>query len=181
MIGQKPESSFADPLGLLADCHRRIERFLSVLVKVSAQSCGRSLTGEERASLDTALHYFREAAPKHIADEEETLFPLLRSLDRPELQTLLEKLNSLESDHARADRSQEEVDRLGQKWLASGSLEAADASRFALLVDELATLYREHIELEERELFPAAAEVLGDSERHAMGREMRARRGLEQR
>ena len=181
MIGQKPESSFADPMGLLADCHRRIERFLSVLLNVSAQGQGRSLTSGQRTALDTALQYFREAAPKHTADEEESLFPRLRSLDRPELKTLLEEINSLESDHARADRSHKEVDRLGQKWLASGSLEPSDSERFALLVDELATLYRQHIGMEERELFPAAAAVLGGSERAAMGREMRARRGLDQR
>jgi len=85
---------------------------------------------------------------------------------------------SLESNHARADRSHSEVDRLGQEWLASGSLEAGDAERFARLVDELASLYREHFGSEERELFPAAAAVLEASEREAMGREMRARRGL---
>ena len=40
VIGGKPESSFADPIGLLGDCHRRIERFLAVLVEVSAQANG---------------------------------------------------------------------------------------------------------------------------------------------
>jgi hemerythrin superfamily protein len=118
---------------------------------------------------------FAEAAPKHTADEEKTLFPRLRSLDHPELKTLLEKISSLESHHARADRSHAEVDRLGREWLASGSL---NAERFARLVDELASIYREHIGTEERELFQAAAAVLEASEREAMGREMRARRGL---
>jgi len=180
MIGDKPESSFADPMGLLTDCHRRIERFLSVLVQVSTQAHGSSLTSEQHVALQTALRYFREAAPRHTADEEETLFPRLRSLDRPELKTLLQKINSLESDHARAGRSHSEVDRLGQEWLASGSLERGDAERFARLVDELAGLYREHIGTEERELFPAAAAVLEASQREVMGREMRARRDLHQ-
>ena len=179
-ISDKPESSFADPMGLLADCHRRIERFLSVLVQVSAQAQGSPLTSEQHAALETALRYFREAAPKHTADEEETLFPRLRSLDRPGLNALLEKISSLESDHAWAERTHAEVDRLGQQWLASGSLEVADAERFARLLDELGSLYREHIGTEERELFPAAAALLEGSEREVMGREMRARRGLQQ-
>jgi hemerythrin-like domain-containing protein len=179
-IGGKPESSFADPMGLLTDCHRRIERFLSVLVQVSAQAHGGSLSSEQHAALETALRYFREMAPKHTADEEETLFPRLRSLDRPELKTLLEKISSLVSDHMRADRSHAEVDRLGQKWLASGSLAPADAERFSRLAGELAELYREHIGTEERELFPAAAAVLEKKQREAMGREMKARRGLSQ-
>jgi hypothetical protein len=94
------------------------------------------------------------------------------------LKILLEKISSLERDHARAERSHREVDRLGQQWLASGSLQADDAERFARLVDELSGLYREHIGTEERELFPAAAAVLEAGEREAIGREMRARRGL---
>ena len=177
-IGGKPESSFADPMGLLVDCHRRIERFLSVLVQVSAQAHGSSLTSEQRAALETAIRYFRDAAPKHTADEEQSLFPRLRSLDRPELKSVLEKVSSLESDHMRADRDHAEVHRLGLKWLASGSLTPADAEQFSRLVKELAVLYREHIAIEERELFPAAAAVLERTEREAIGREMKARRDL---
>jgi hypothetical protein len=40
VIGAKPESSFKNPIGLLNDCHRRIERFLSVLVRVTAEAHG---------------------------------------------------------------------------------------------------------------------------------------------
>src|SRR3954449_12487157 len=83
VIGAKPESNFTDPIGLLTDCHRRIERFLSVLVQVTAQANGGALTQEQRRGLDTALRYFRDAAPKHTADEESTLFPRLRLLDHP--------------------------------------------------------------------------------------------------
>jgi len=79
VIGAKPENSFAEPIGLLEDCHRRIERFLSVLAQLSGQV---SLTADQRASLETALRYFREAAPKHTADEEETLFPRFRGCGR---------------------------------------------------------------------------------------------------
>ena len=37
VIGAKPESSFTDPLGMLSDCHRRIEMFLNVLVRLAEQ------------------------------------------------------------------------------------------------------------------------------------------------
>jgi hemerythrin-like domain-containing protein len=180
VIGAKPESTFADPIGLLSDCHRRIERFVSVLVQVSTEAHGGPLTSERRAALETALRYFREAAPKHTADEEETLFPRLRSLDRPELRAVLERVDSLENDHALADQSHAEVDRLGQAWLASGSLSPADAEQFSVLVEGLADLYRGHIAIEEREVFPAAAEVLDRVQHEAMGGEMAARRGLRQ-
>ena len=180
VIGAKRESTFADPMGLLTDCHRRIERFLAVLVQLSAQAQGGLLSGEQRTALETALRYFREAAPKHTADEEETLFPRLRALDRPEVRAVLEKVDALEDDHARAERIHAEVDRLGQAWLASGSLAPAQAARLAELVNGLTDLYRGHIAVEERDLFPAAAAVLEGHERVAMGREMAARRGLRQ-
>ncbi|HKE20986.1 MAG TPA: hypothetical protein VKB88_01280 [Bryobacteraceae bacterium] len=51
-IGAKPESTFADPIGLLTDCHRRIECFLGVLVQLIGQT---TLTGEQRTALDTTL------------------------------------------------------------------------------------------------------------------------------
>jgi hemerythrin-like domain-containing protein len=178
-IGAKQESGFNDPIGLLADCHRRIERFLSVLIKVSEQGGG-ALSAEQRAALDTALRYFREAAPKHTADEEETLFPRLRGMDNPEVRGVLERVDALEQDHVQADRRHREVERLGQQWLACGTLSTPDAARLSVLLNELATLYRGHIAVEEQELFPVAARVLEEGERRAIGGEMAARRGLQQ-
>jgi Hemerythrin HHE cation binding domain len=74
--------NFSDPTGLLSDCHRRIEMFLRSLQTVA--SGGPKLDEERRRALDLALRYFREAAPKHTADEEESLFPgrAIQRLDR---------------------------------------------------------------------------------------------------
>jgi hemerythrin-like domain-containing protein len=178
VIGAKPESDFADPIGLLTDCHRRIERFLSVLVRVSADAKGGPLTPEQRSAWETALRYFREAAPKHTADEEHTLFPRLRRLDNPEAMAVIACVDALEADHARADKSHAEVERLGQIWLTSGSLRAAEAEQLAAILAELTDLYREHIAIEEREVFPVAANLLPKPERAAVGMEMAQRRGL---
>lgn len=178
VIGGKPESSFADPIGLLIDCHRRIERFLAVLARVGEQARGGPLTAEQGAALETALRYFREAAPKHTADEEQTLFPLLRSLDSQEVIAVLSKVDALEHQHAEADRSHAEIDRLGAKWLAGGSLSTEEAQRFSSLIAALTELYEGHIAVEEGELFPTAAAALDPREREAIGSEMAARRGL---
>ena len=37
-LGAKPEHSFDEPLGLLSDCHRRIEKFLDVMIRVLERS-----------------------------------------------------------------------------------------------------------------------------------------------
>ena len=67
-IGMKA-STFSDPTGLMSECHRRIEMFLNALRAVGDFD-GRQLAEDERRALDAALRYFREAAPKHNADEE---------------------------------------------------------------------------------------------------------------
>ncbi len=179
VIGAKPERGFQDPIGLLIDCHRRVERFLSVLVRVGVQAQGGLLTDEQRSSLESALRYFREAAPKHTADEEDSLFPRLRAIGPPGLDGVLERVKALQGDHARAEKAHAEVERLGQSWLANGTLSETDAARFSQLLAELTELYQAHIAIEEREVFPAAA-AIGQAQRDAMGKEMAARRGVPQ-
>ena len=50
-IGAKPDSGFDDPIGMLKDCHRRIESFLGILCVVVDRAQGRNLTDEERDAL----------------------------------------------------------------------------------------------------------------------------------
>ena len=119
-IGGKPESGPDDPIGWLSDCHRRIERFLSVLVTVTEKAGGGALTGPQRIAFENALRYFRDAAPKHTADEEESLFPRLRKLDAAGLQEALDLVTGLEQDHRTAEAMHAEVDRLGVQWLSGG-------------------------------------------------------------
>jgi iron-sulfur cluster repair protein YtfE (RIC family) len=181
VIGAKPESSFQDPIGLLEDCHRRIERFLAVLVRLAAKAGGQELlAGEQRIALETALRYFREAAPKHTRDEEDSLFPRLRSLNSPGVKSALAKVEKLEDEHVQMEKSHEEVDRLGQEWLVAGTLSPGYAARLCELVSGLAETYRVHIAVEEREVFPAAAAALAESDRAGIGGEMARRRGLGQ-
>jgi hemerythrin-like domain-containing protein len=177
-IGAKRESSFTDPIGLLGDCHRRVERFLAVLIHVAEQAHGEPFTGERRTAWDTALRYFREAAPKHTADEEESLFPRLRAMDRSDVKALLARVDGLEQDHVRAAQAHAEIDRVGLAWPANGRLSPEEASRLAALLAQLAELYRSHIAIEDTEVFPLAAEVLSVLDRQAIGGEMAVRRGL---
>ena len=174
-IGQKSPEMQTDPLGLLSDCHRRVEMFLGVL-KAAATLGGRQLNDDEKRSLDNALRYFREAAPKHTADEEESLFPRMRQTQFPEAQNALAQLERLEADHRWADPLHARADELGQKWLAAGRLDAADATAFYETVAQLGAMYASHIEVEEKVVFPAAARCLPKDEQHRIGLEMTARR-----
>ncbi|MEO8595879.1 MAG: hemerythrin domain-containing protein [Candidatus Solibacter sp.] len=181
VIGAKRESDFTDPIGMLGDCHRRIEMFLNVLVRVAEQAHGGALSQEQRGALETALRYFREAAPKHTADEEESLFPRLRRIEEPGVRTLLARIESLEEEHVCADRSHGEVDSLGRLWLRNDGLPREQASRLLAVLVQLRDLYRHHIATEDNEVFPAAAAALTASDRQAIGKEMASRRFVETR
>lgn len=170
-------ASSTDPTSLLSDCHRRIEMFLNVLLKV-AKSAERPLAEEARKSLDTALRYFREAAPKHTADEEESLFPRLRLMEDPNVDLLLGRLEPLEEDHRRATPLHSRVEMLGERWLNLGSLATEEVEEFRMLVVELAGMYGRHIEVEESLVFPIAAKLLSSEEKIAIGREMAGRRNV---
>ena len=54
-IGAKPDSGFDDPIGMLIDCHRRIEYFLHILCAWSDRARNRALTDEEVTAVQSAL------------------------------------------------------------------------------------------------------------------------------
>ena len=101
-IGQPPGHDFDEPLGLLSDCHRRIEHFLHVLAVVDAEAAGGPLTLTHRSALEASLRYFAIAAPKHTADEEESLFPRLRGSSDPAAVAAMTLVDRLEHDHDEA-------------------------------------------------------------------------------
>ncbi len=169
---------FSNPTGLLSDCHRRVEMFLGSLNSV-ANVADCQLTDETRRSLELALRYFREAAPKHTADEEESLFPRLRKIADPAIEAALRQMAELENDHRWAEPLHKSVDELGQKFLIAGSLTAEDQSPFRRAISELIEMYRRHIEFEDQVLFPIAARVLPKKEQEAVAREMAERRKIQ--
>jgi len=173
-IGAKAHS-FSEPTGLLSDCHRRIEMFLGSLQHVS-QLIDNQLADDARTALNSALRYFREAAPKHTADEEQSLFPRLRQLQHPDVKAAIGALEPLEQEHHRADSLHAEVDKLGQRCLAQGGLPKSQADRFRQAVTELASIYKEHIRIEDEVVFPVAGRLLSNADKAAIATEMASRR-----
>src|SRR5438270_8647295 len=145
--------SFNDPTGLLSDCHRRIEMFMRSLGAV-ANTLDSPPTEESRRALETALRYFREAAPKHTADEEESLFPRLRAVDSPDVERAFSNLDELEDDHRWAETLHAQVETLGLEYLSRGELTHARIEDFRSSVAQLSTMYERHIAVEDGLLFP---------------------------
>lgn len=178
-IGAKQESGFDDPIGLLGDCHRRIERFLSALLLVADQGRGGPLNNDQRSALEKSLRYFSESAPRHTADEEESLFPRLNNGGADWANTLA-SITTLEEEHVQATIYHQEVDCLGHRWLADGHLAAGDFERLLIALTALDLLYRRHIKVEETVVFPFAARVLSYAQKASIGIEMASRRGVPQ-
>jgi hemerythrin-like domain-containing protein len=175
-IGHRPDHDFHEPLGLLSDCHRRIEHFLAVLTTIAHQAGGGQLADAQRAQLDAAATYFVTAAPRHTADEEDSLFPRLRASLDPAATAALDLVDRLEDDHAAATEDHEVVERLVRRWLADGNLSAADVQQLHDRLEQLTSMYTTHIAVEDNEVFPAAAQILSKDDIGEIGQEMMARR-----
>jgi len=175
-IGSSAQASFEQPLQLLMDCHRRIEHFLQVLVRIVDEALGEEISHEQRRALEAALTYFRDAAPRHTQDEEQSLFPRLRmSADREAIEAF-ELMDALEADHTRAGNLHRQIDALGLEWLRSGEVSPDQRDEMHLWLEELQELYRRHLQIEDGEIFPFARRTLSAEQIHAVGGEMKARR-----
>jgi hemerythrin-like domain-containing protein len=172
-IGAKPDSGFDDPIGMLTDCHRRIESFLRVLCRVAVRARGRRLSEEEEEAVASSLSYFRTGGERHTADEEESLFPRLKKHDEGKS---LEGLHLLEADHQHAHKLHTAVEKLFSTWMESGGLCSSDEQTLLQSTVELDQIYKAHIKIEEEVVFPEASRVLDKESIKEMGEEFRARR-----
>ncbi len=173
------EHSFDTPIGLLSDCHRRIEKFLDQMIAVAEACRGGELSSSHRDALERAMRYFRQAAPLHTADEEVSLFPRLRACGNNEVADIMRLMDRLEQDHVVAAEAHTEIDALADRWLSEGVLDRPDVERLIFELHTLRSMYNGHIKLEDATLFPLAARVLPAEEVAQVGREMAIRRGLD--
>ena len=173
-IGAK-DHDFTDPTGLLSDCHRRIAMFIDTLQAV-ADVIDRAATEDVRLALQSALRYFSQAAPKHTADEEESLFPRLREIPNPEVATAFSRLQELEEEHRWANPLHRQVEQLGEKYLTEGSLSSQEVAKFRIAIRDLRSMYVRHIGIEDGIVFPLAARLLSERDKSAIAKEMADRR-----
>jgi hemerythrin-like domain-containing protein len=170
-----PAHHFSNPTGLLSDCHRRIEMFLATLKRV-AENIDQTPSEEMARALDSALRYFREAAPKHTADEEESLFPRLRQISNSELTSAFSQLHALEEEHRWANSLHAKVEQLGTKYLSGTTLSGDEVASFRAAIRDLGSMYERHIGLEDNTIFPLATRLLNENDKSAIASEMEARR-----
>ena len=177
-IGDKPSADFTQPIELLKACHRRIEHFLWVLQTALTRFGKGDLNDEGRRALEASLNYFANFAPRHTADEEESLFPRIRGGGGSNAPAAMAELDRLESDHRRGDACHALVHSLVRQWLDMGRIDERGRVDLRAVLDELTTMYASHIRLEEERVFQVAAAMLTAEQLREIGEEMKRRRSL---
>lgn len=175
-LGTQGQADFSQPIELLMDCHRRIEHFLQVLDRVAQRYSNKDLDQQGREALETSLNYFQHAAPRHTADEEESLFPRMRQDKSAHVRQVMERIDRLEADHRQAELAHERIDKLGRQWLAQGSLPTEQVLEFESILHALTLDYQQHITLEDQQVFTLASKLLDPDALSQVGQEMRLRR-----
>lgn len=155
-------------------CHQRVLAQVAELKALVSAIEGGDITPAMRASAAAIAQFLGGDARRHHEDEERHIFPpLLASGDAELVQNVLR----LRQDHG----------WLEQDWLELAPHVQALATGYGTCdVDELregtailADLYREHIELEESIVYPAARARIGPAGQDEMTREMIRRRRAE--
>lgn len=170
-----PDAGFDQPLELWLACHQRVQRFAALLSRLAEHMRAQGPDEDARVTAASIRRYFNEAAPRHHEDEEVDMFPRLRErLDADSDRTVLDVLDQVEADH---------LEMAGLWRRLDDVLAAVERGKAAppeqALIDRFATMYRHHIDAEERILLPAMKRVLQEAEWRAIGRAMAERRGLE--
>lgn len=163
-------SPHADVVELVGDCHARIRYFSSLAVRLGeGEKC--PVNASEAAA--RIRRYFLEAYPLHLADEEESILPRLRSR-APEVSAVIERLKS---EHERLDRKIPELIAICEA-LENGDSTAccAAVSKLRSLGECLHTLLEAHLDNEENLLFPLIRKYLTPEDVSAIREEFRARR-----
>jgi hemerythrin-like domain-containing protein len=171
--GLMPSCEFDDPIGMLKNVHRQIKRALHVLWVIADRAAGRELTSEEMAAVRSAMDCVRVDGTRHTADEEESLFPRLRA---ETISGDSEELNVLEDNRRVANRLHAIVESLYSAWMSGGTLRSESQLRLQSCTEKLKHLSEQHIQIEERIVFPRAQQVLDRQTTAAIGQEFRARR-----
>jgi len=170
-----PDSS--DPLGLLAAGLRRHLSRLRTLSFASAHALDADEQAREQAlaELDEALAFFERAADDPFRDESDLLFPQLLARTAGDTE-LAQACATLEGDRLRAAGLHRLVAENGSMLVGA----ATDPSRVRELVeavDALESLYREHLERLEAQVFPRAENALSDVEKRGLAAGMLASGG----
>lgn len=172
-LHEAPAAGFETPFELLQACHQRVHRMLRLLERLALHLAQHGADAQAREAARDVQRYFDIAGPAHHEDEERHLFPRLRQQGSAAEQVLV---HQLAEDHA-AMATHWAVLREDLRAIAAGRASPGEDPLRDARWTAFAALYRQHIEAEETQAYPAARAWFTAEELAAAGREMAARRG----
>jgi hemerythrin-like domain-containing protein len=171
-----PAAGFEQPFEMLGACHERVERMLRLIIRLQVHLQDKGLDDQvHQAALDV-MRYFDLAAPLHHEDEERHVFPPLMCSADAAVKALVMRLIQ--------DHRQMEVAWKGARAVL---LALADHNGMPFVeltvwqkvaLNDFARLYRQHLDDEDRVIYPAALAQLSPAALNAMSEDMMARRGV---
>lgn len=167
-----PAAGFDQPLAVLRACHERIQRQCQTLQKLESHLAQHGADAQVREAAQAVLRYFDVAGAHHHADEEDDLFPLLRSRGTA-FAEMLAAMTQLEQDHRLMEQAWA-VLRASLLRLTEGDV----AGYRPELVKNFVSLYARHIELEERAVYAPGESLLSADDLSHLGQAMAKRRGV---
>lgn len=166
-----PSAGFDDPLGLLRDCHQRMESFCETLERLQVHVRAHGVDDEARAAIARILAYFNHAALHHHADEEVDLLPLLRlrAVTHEAQMAVTGWAARIDTDHRALAASWA---KLRDELTALTDGHRTGPSESAAFV----AMTRAHYRFEDESVFPLASTLLTADDRVALGQSMARRR-----
>jgi len=173
LIGAPASSAdFDHPLEMLSACHDRVKDRIDTLERLVKHLPQHGCDEQARQAATNVMRYFDTAGEHHHDDEERDLFPALERT-RAHDGAAAALIARLLDEHVRLKAMWQTL-RTELECIAAGAGAALDAAH----VERFGALYRQHIDLEERELLPLAAAALAESETAVLGAAMARRRGV---
>jgi len=159
---------FDEPLALLRACHEKILAHCDLLEGLIAHMAGAGPDTGARKTAERISRFFSTSARLHHRDEEEDLFP---RLNRQSLK-IAELVYALKNERVQLDALWEtlspELKRLPGE---------AFSDEFTRSASDFCHLYTQHIERENMEFLPLAANSLSQQDLAEIGASMAERRG----
>lgn len=168
--GNTAAPTFDAPLEMLRACHSRILAQCGTLHKLQQHLPAHGCDAQARQAAQAILRYFDTAGQYHHQDEEMDLFPLLLATTSAAAHELILRLLA---EHHDMDAAWLRL-RVRLRDIAEGHSAVLEES----VVANFSTAYENHIALENAQLLPISARLLGRQQLQDLGGKMAARRGV---
>lgn len=126
-------------LGQLQASHRRHDERLAALVAVSEQLCGGHGGPQDLEELEDAVAWFARSVPRHFADEDAAVFPLLAA----GYPAAADALAALTAEHPGLLEAHRAVEETLRRW-AGREPPADELPAFLAAVRDVAARYTDH-------------------------------------